>query len=530
MLPQLFYNAVFFHLDESNPTSEAIVVENEIITDCGNYQEMILNFPNALQTDLQGAFVFPGFNDAHAHLWKMGSLLTHIIDLRGLDSIQKVLEALKSSEKDRPEDGWILARGFNEVLWEFPTLPTRSDLDVLFPNRPCQLMRTCAHIAVVNSYALALAGVNEHTPDPVGGKLGRFENGSLDGVLFESAMKLVNPYIPEVNEDQVKKMILDAQEKCLEMGITSMTDPEIYPLQLSAYEQLEQEGLLKLRINLFPVHLPDREPLIPMVSEGTCDRKLQIDTVKFFADGGLSGQTAALFRPYLASDNYGILRMKPDYFFKLAERAQVKGWKIATHAIGDAAIDQVISVYKALKNKENNHLIHRIEHLGLPHDRHLNDMRDVGITAVSQPAFVRELGPNFKQYLDEEYQEDVYPYKKILDRKVALAFSSDAPVVKDFRPLRGIRDALERMDIQGNEHNPKERISMMDAFLAYTLGGAKADGLAHIKGKLAPGFLADFVVLDKNPFSTALEDWEDIRVLHVYLGGALVFSKSNGIL
>lgn len=525
MASSLFYNATFFHFDESDQISDAIIVENELITACGKFDVLVLAFPDATLIDLNGTFVFPGFNDAHIHLWKVGSLLSHTLDLRGFDAKQKVLDALKSAgEKKLKDDAWILARGFNEALWDDPSLPNCKDLDLLFPDRPCQVMRTCAHIVVVNSCALKLAGIDRNTLSPEGGTIGHFDNGDPNGVLFEAALKLITPFIPEIKEEEYKKMILDAQGICLDMGITSITDPEIYLPQLKAYEQLEKEGLLKIRINIFPVHLPDITPVKPKILDGKCERKLQIDTVKFFADGGLSGQTASLCRPYLGTESYGILRMDNDYFFKRARIAQEKGWKIATHAIGDAAIEQVISVYKALKKEENSHLCHRIEHLGLPREKNLQDMQELGIIAVSQPAFVRELGPNFRKYLDEEYQQGIYPYQHILDEKVTLAFSSDAPVVKDFRPLTGIKDAIERKDIQGFTHNKDEKISMNNAFLAYTVGGAKADGQAIIKGKIATGFLADFIVLDKNPFSTSLEDWERIQILKVFIGGEMVIS------
>lgn len=524
----LFYNATFFHLDESDLTSDAIIVENELIMACGAYEDLAIAWPQAKQINLKGTFVLPGFNDAHIHLWKVGSLMSHIVDLRGFNSKEKVLDALKSAgEKNPHRDEWILARGFNEAMWEVPSLPDIRDLDTVFPDRPCQIMRTCAHIVIVNSFTLKRAGIDKDTPDPEGGMIGHFENGEPNGILYESALKLISVYIPEITEKQYKRMILDAQEECLGMGITSITDPEIYQPQLKAYEELEKEGLLKIRINLFPVHLPALTPVKPKISKGKCDRKLQIDTVKFFADGGLSGQTAALFRPYLGSENNGILRMERDYFFKRAMKTQEKGWKIATHAIGDAAIEQVISIYKDLKKEENNQLCHRIEHLGLPQEKNLQDMQELGIIAVSQPAFVRELGPNFRQYLDEEYQKGIYPYQKILNEKVTLAFSSDAPVVKDFRPLTGIKDSMERKDLNGFIHNKEEKVSMKNAFLAYTKGGAMADGQAGIKGELAPGFLADFIVLDKNPFSTSLDDWENIQVLEVFIGGESVFNKEN---
>jgi len=216
MASSLFYNATFFHFDGSNATSDAIIVENELITACGKFDVLVLAFPDATLIDLNGTFVFPGFNDAHIHLWKVGSLLSHTLDLRGFDAKQKVLDALKSAgEKKLKDDAWILARGFNEALWDDPSLPTIYDLDASFPDIPCQLMRTCAHIVVVNSFALKLAGIDRNTLSPEGGTIGHFENGEPNGILFEAALKLITPFVPEIKEEEYKKMILEAQEKYL---------------------------------------------------------------------------------------------------------------------------------------------------------------------------------------------------------------------------------------------------------------------------------------------------------------------------
>lgn len=522
MNPYLFHNAKIFLLDGKNNYCEAMVVENDRFKAFGTFQELLLSFPDAIKVNLDGRFVFPGFNDAHIHLWKVGSLLGHTLDLRGVHSKPEMLALLHDFAVNATSKDWLLARGFNEALWENGTLPTCKDLDLLFPDRPCQVMRTCAHIVVVNSFALRLAGIDENTVDPAGGHIGRFENGKPNGILYEAAIKQMTSFIPEITTAEYKKMILDAQEKCLEMGITSITDPEIYTPQRVAYEALEKEGLLKLRVNLFLVHLPDIKPSNPYLSKDSCIGRLQMDTLKFFADGGLSGQTAAVFRPYKSSDNFGVLRMSTDYFYNLASKGQINGWKIATHAIGDAAIDQVLSVYEKLKTEVNHSLVHRIEHLGLPQAKHISLMNRLGIICASQPAFVRELGPNFRQYLDTEYQQIVYPYHTLLKEGVTLAFSSDAPVVRDFKPLSGIRDAIQRVDEQGYTHNPQEKIIMEQAFIAYTYGGALADGAGDIKGKMAPHFLADFIVLNKNPFQSSWEDWDQIKIEKVYIGGKLI--------
>ena len=520
----IFHNARFHTLDADCPGVSALAVREGHIVATGDPDALLLQFPESILQDMGGVQVFPGFNDAHIHVWKVGSLQSRILDLRGVASKERLLEKLERFGRQAPAGQWVLARGFNEALWPTAVRPTCAELDRVLPDRPCQLMRTCAHVVVANSAALRAAGLTKDTPDPEGGAIGRFADGTPNGVLYEKALRFLAAQIPPFSRSEYREMILEAQERLLSEGICSATDPEVTPEQWEAYQELDAEGLLKVRMNIFPVRLPDgRKPKTLCGAPG--EGLLQVDTIKFFADGGLSGKTAALSRPYPGTDETGLLHLPFDTFLDRARQCQEAGWRIATHAIGDRAIEQVIEVYERLKQVKNAHLRHRIEHVGLPSPEHLRRMKALGIIVVSQPIFLTELGRNFRLYLDEGFCRLVYPYRQMLDAGIPLAFSSDAPVVRDFGPLSGIRAAMERKDYLGEPVNPEEAVSAEESLYAYTVGGAVADGQEAFKGKLRPGYVADMVALTGNPCDTSPTSLGQGMVKNVWVGGRLLAGR-----
>ena len=468
--------------------------------------------------DLQGKWVMPGFNDAHIHVWKVGQLESFIVDLRGIESIAAIQNKLKSIAKALPAGSWIQGRGYNEQVLQDKRMPNKDDLDAISLEHPIYLIRTCAHIASVNSKSLTVAHVTNHAQAPAGGVIGKDQSGELTGIFYETALGLIASHIPSPSKEDYKQMICLGAQKLLRAGVTSATDPAVHPELLQAYKELYEQGELPIRMNLMPILLPDgghRPYPVPQKFESDW---LIINTVKFFSDGGLSGKTAALNRSYKNSNDKGVLRLQRDAFLMFARQAQQQGFRIGTHAIGDAALDLVIDVYQELSRDFGN-TRNRIEHFGLPSPKHVQDVASYGFIPVPQTIFINELGENFMAAVDDDYLKRCYPVRSLLDKNITVAFSTDAPVVKNINPWLGIQTAITRKTALGSVIAASESITVKEALLAYTLGSAYAEQRETNKGKLAPGYWADFIVLDKNPYKIPTESLSDIKVEATYLAG-----------
>lgn len=527
MAPEkIFFNGNILTQDKARPAASAFAVASGKIIGVGETASICqLSTANCQLIDLQHSTVLPGFNDAHVHIWKVGNLMTYMLDLRGVHSMEEMQQRISDYAKQNPELPWIQARGFNEVLFPDKRMPNKLDLDAVINDRPVSVIRTCAHQVIVNSKALAATGISKQTPAPPGGEIKLMPDGSLAGHFTETALGLVMDKIPPFSAGQYRSMILAAQDAFLAVGITSATDPAVMPDLLEVYKSMERNGELKIRVNAIPVRVPDGAlqalPLPALFSS----EYLTINTVKFFADGGLSGKTAALKRPYKNTSDHGVLRLTKEFFLPLAMEAHENNFRIATHAIGDAAIDRVLEVYHEISSRNTNHISHRIEHLGLPSGANLELMHQLQVSAVMQPIFIHELGKNFRQYLSDEYLNRVYPARSVLDHHINLSLSTDAPVVKDFNPLTGLRAATDRKDIDGNSIAENEKISIEEAIYGYTMGSAKANGDEQNRGSISPGKQADFILFDKDITKVSPQEITHCKLLATYINGNLVYSS-----
>ncbi|MEO7991819.1 MAG: amidohydrolase [Chryseolinea sp.] len=525
-MQSIFYNGIILTQNKNQPQASAMVVEGDKIVAVGNDADVVrLKTSNTKLIDLKGKTILPGFNDAHIHVWKVGQLESFIIDLRGIKSIEALQKKVKALADKLPVGTWIIGRGFNEQVLEDKRMPIKEDLDAISTQHPIYLIRTCAHIASVNTLALKKANVNSSSVAPLGGVVGKTESGELTGIFYETALGLITKYIPPPSHDDYQQMIKVGADKMLSYGITSATDPAVHPELLEAYLDLDKKGKASIRFNLMPILLPDGGAEAYPVPQKYKSEKIKIDTVKFFSDGGLSGKTASLKRAYKKSNDRGVLRLKREHFLSLARAAQQKGFRIGTHAIGDVAIDLVLDVYKAL-HLEFGNTRNRIEHFGLPSDENINDVATYGFVPVPQTIFIDELGENFRSSLDDEYLERCYPVRTLLDMNIPVAFSTDAPVVKNINPWSCIKAAITRKTSAGNVISPQESITIQEAIYAYTMGSAFADGQEDIKGSIESGKLADFIIVDKNPLQILTEEIDSIKVEATYVGGTILYSKS----
>ncbi len=481
--------------------------------------------PGARRIDLEGRAVVPGFNDAHAHVWKIGHLLTTMLDLRGVESVDAIVAKVAAFRGRLPAGAWLLGRGFNEAAMTEGRMPTRVDLDRAAPDQPVVITRTCGHIYATNSVALARAGITAATAPPVGGEIDRAADGSPTGVLRETAMGLITKVMPPPTDADYERMIAAALTHQLSLGITMSSCCGVNPQLLAVYRAMDAGGRLPARMNVMPFRRVDGVPTPIPLPELHVSDMLRVNTVKFLADGGLSGATAALSMHYRHAPHRGVLRFDYDELAALCRESHDAGWRIATHAIGDVAIEQMLDIYEALGPHPRG-LRHRIEHLGLPSDGQLARAARLGVIVAPQSIFIRELGRNFREYLPDALLPRCYPLRAMLDAGVTVALSSDAPVVENDNPLAGMTAAITRCDREGHVIAPEQAITAAEALDAYTRGGAVAVGLEQSLGAIAPGMWADLAVLSGNPLTTPPDELTNLSVEMTMLGGRIVYERA----
>jgi predicted amidohydrolase YtcJ len=525
MVLKLIHNANIITMDDAFPKADSMVINHlgkiEAVGTEKDLRNQFVSFSE--EVDFKGQTIVPGLNDSHIHVWKIGHLRTYMLDVRGVKSIVEFKQKLQAFAEKNKDYDWILARGINEMVLEEKRLPTKEDLDEIISDKPVFVIRTCAHIGIANSKAIEVSGVDETTEVPFGGEIRKNEDGSLQGIFTERALGLIMNNIPQFTFEEYKSMILEAHDYLLSLGITSATDPAANEELLAAYIQLDKEGLLKVRMNVFPLRIPDGSDEIQVLPELYETEFLQIKTVKFFSDGGLSSATAALNVPYKNTAGYkGVLRLDYDRFYQTAKEAVEKGFSVATHAIGHQAVDLTLKVYSDLF-KIDNTLKHRIEHVGFLSEENIKDFKRMNMTAAMQPIFIYELANNFKSTLPDALLETVYPCKTVLDNGINLALSTDGPVVKEINPWVNMETAVTRKAADGFVVGESQRISFQQALHGYTVGSAIADNLKEIKGSLSVGKYADFIVLNKNPFD--LEDVSTVETIETWIDGKIKYKK-----
>ena len=518
----LLFNGNILTMDRGRKASAA-AFHNGRIAAVGDAKTLLAEAgPHTTLVDLGGHTVVPGFTDAHAHVWKMGHLLTTMLDLRKTSSLASLVQDVRDRDRQLPEGKWLVGRGFNEVAMTERRKPTRHDLDLVSTHRPIVLTRTCGHIYAANGAALRLAGITAETKVPIGGVIERDRQGEPTGILHETAMGLINKVLPPPSAPDYERMVHAALRHQLSLGITASSDCGVVPELLDVYRTMDHRGALPARMLVMPLRRVDgRQDTVPLPEMHRSDM-LRVDTIKFLADGGLSGATAALSIPYRHADTKGTLRFEKEELRRLCQETHDAGWRIATHAIGDVAIDLMLTIYDSL-GKHPRGLAHRIEHFGLPSKEQLQRAARLGVISVPQTIFIHSLGGNFLEMVPDAFLSRTYPIRNMLDAGLTVALSSDAPVVEDDNPLVGMYAAITRRTKEGEVIAADQAITALEALYGYTMGGALASGDADVRGSITPGKWADVAVLSEDPLSVDPARLPEIRVEMTFLAGTKVY-------
>ncbi|HYK36508.1 amidohydrolase [Alloacidobacterium sp.] len=547
-------DAIYYHgniltgvdLESAQPQRvSAIAVRGGLIVGTGSDADLKkLQGPSTKMVDLGGAFVMPGFNDAHAHLGDAGRIKLSV-DVTGVKSLTEMQTRVKSAAKAAAPGAWLTGGGWDHTLWQSKTLPTKADLDKVTEGHPAFLVRVDGHIAIGNTAALAAAEITKTTPDPQGGKIDRDANGEATGIIRETAQALIDKHIPPPSPALRRRGIELALADAVEHGVTSVQDFSDWQ-DFLVYEQLEKEGKLPARVSEWLPFNDSLDQLKQMRKHHPADDPmLHTSMLKGFMDGSLGSRTAALKAPYSDDPgNSGIPRYQQAQLNQMAiERAQA-GFQMGFHAIGDRAVSMALDAFAAaqgsgplkttmqpMRAPNGRRIIHatllgprnRIEHSQVVDPADFARYKQLGVIASMQPNHLLTDMAWAEQRLGSQRARYAYAWKSFLDAGVPLAFGTDYPV-EPITPFRGMYAAVTRMNEAGTQtYFPEEKLTIWQALYAYTQGSAYAEFGESKKGKLANGYYADFVVLDRDITSVAPPEILKTQVLRTVVSGQTVY-------
>ena len=525
-----YYNARIFTGDHLS--AECFVVDNGRFVFVGTRKEAADRYPDAQQIDLGGQFVCPGFNDSHMHLLNLGNMLTQAQLSPVTDSLAGVLKTLSDYAASHQECAWILGRGWNhDYFTDTNRYPNRYDLDAVCPDKPCMITRACGHVAVANSRALELAGIAQAAPYVDGGRVVTDKNGIPNGILEENALDLVTNIIPVPDRNQIKQMLCMGMAHVNHFGITSVQSDDFSSTKadfeevIAAYLELKAEGKMTVRVTEQCL-LHDTATLLRFLEKGYYtgwgDEWLRMGPLKLIGDGSLGSRTALLRQPYSdAPDTCGIAIYSREALFELIEIAHKNGMQVAIHAIGDGAADLVLDAVEhaqSLYPRDNTR--HGIVHAQILTQEQVMRMKALNMHAYIQPIFLdydtKIVYPRIGKRADE-----AYPAASLLRMGVTISSGSDSPVEPP-DVMTGIQCAVTRKPVTREAEKaylPHEALTLSQALISFTAGGAYATFESEIKGKIHEGMLADFVVLGIDPFETDPKHIHQIPINQTFTGG-----------
>ena len=518
----------------SGKRAEALAVLGDRILAVGARDEIMkLKGPETKIVDLDGHFVMPGFNDAHMHLASAG-LEKMNVNMVGAKTLDEFRDRLRAKVEAAGPAEWVVGEGWDETLWPVKVPPTRWDLDEVSGNHPVYLERVDGHIGVANTRALQLASVTVASRDPEGGKIDRDDSGTPTGILREKAQEAVQAVIPKPTHEKRRQAIELALADMASHGVTSAQDYSQWD-DFQIYEELEHDGKLTARISEW---LPFDDSIEDLNkkrdSHPASDNMLHTGMLKGFMDGSLGSKTAALLEPYSDDPkNSGLPQYEAAKLNAMTKERVLAGYQIGFHAIGDQGVQLALDAFAEAEKAAKEGKVKaadggtdyrlRIEHAQVTTPPQILRFKELKVIASMQPNHLLTDMNWAESRLGAKRAEHSYAWAEFLRRGVVLAFGTDYPV-EPVTPFRGLYSALTRMSEDGKKsYYPVQKLNIEQAIAAYTTGAAFAEFAEKQKGKLEPGMLADFVVLDRDITAAPPSKILETRVLRTVVGGKTVY-------
>jgi predicted amidohydrolase YtcJ len=470
--------------------------------------------------DGRGRTLLPGLIDAHGHVTGLGFSVLQL-HLTGSQSLADLQQRLRDYAAANPDARWIIGFGWNQELWPDKKFPTAADLDAAVSDRPVVLERVDGHALVVNSAAMKAAGVTPQTPTPSGG---RIENG----LFVDNARGLIDPAVPPPTAAEMDRAFAKAQETLLSFGVTGVGSMSTSTEDWEAFRRAGSRGQLNVRLMTYMM-ASDAAKTNQAPSHWLYGDHLRLVGVKLYADGALGSRGAWLKQPYADEPgSSGLPRHSDAELLGLADVAADKGFQVATHAIGDAANTQVISVYEQLSKKYGRDRRWRIEHFQIADPKDIPRLAPAGIIASMQPTHQTSDRLMAEKRLGPNRLAGAYAWQSVLKSGAKLAFGTDFPIESP-NPFPGLAAAISRQDMEGQPPGgwiPSERLTLEQALGAYTRGAAYAGFAEDRIGALEPGKWADFIIIDRDPTKVNPQELARTEVLETWVAGKKVWENA----
>lgn len=532
-------------MDPDRPEAEALAVRGDRIVAVGSVADVAaLRGPLTRVIDAQGRRVVPGFIEGHGHFMALGEQLS-VLDLRATRSWDEIVDEVRAAARDAKPGEWIEGAGWHQEKWAtLPAgavngVPRNTDLDRAAPHNPVTLGHGSGHGVMVNSAALAQAGIDASTQDPAGGQIVRDNSGRATGWLVDTAADLVGSALRRAHEARsaaekragdLERIRLAGQE-ALSKGVTSFNDAGVPFATIDLYRELADAGRLPVRLYVMvggeSNEALERDlPRYRMV--GRAQDFLTVRAIKRMIDGALGSHSAWLLDPYTDEpSSTGLVVDSPAFVARTAEIAIANGFQLNTHAIGDRANREVLDIYaKALASvTDGKSLRWRIEHAQHVHPADFPRFAKIGVIASMQGVHATADGPWVGKRLGEQRaRERTYVWRSLMNAGAMIVNGTDTPV-EDVDPLASFRSSVTREMADGRRFHPEQAMSREEALRSYTRDNAWATFEEGIKGSLAVGKLADFVVLDRDILTVPDAELRDARVLQTVLAGKVVYTR-----
>lgn len=525
-------NAKVWTGDHGRAQAEALAIIGERIVAVGSTDEIDQwRGTNTRVIDAGGKLVLPGFNDAHVHFTSAGANLDNV-KLNDAISPEEFVTRIGQYAKRLPKGEWMVGGNWDEQIWPNAQLPTRQMIDAVTPETPVFISRHDGHMALANSLALKLAGVTAKTPEVPGGTIVRDAQGNPTGLLKDAAMNYVWKVVPAMGSERRMRAVRRALAHAASVGVTSVQDMGPDYADIAAYAALADKGELTTRIYAVPSIAAWEDQAKLGLHRAFGSPYLRLGGLKGFADGSLGSTTAYFFQPYEdAPATRGLLADEMIPIGKMRDRmmaGDTAGLQLCIHAIGDAAISQVLDLFSEV---EKAHGITdrrwRIEHSQHVAPKDFSRYASLKVIASVQPYHAIDDGQWAEKRIGAERAKTTYAFKTFLNSGARLAFGTDWDVAP-LNPMWGIYAAVTRATLDGKHPEgwvPQEKITVSQAVEAYTLGSAYAEFQERDKGTLTPGKLADVVILSDDIFSVAPNAIKDVKVEQTIVGGRIVYRR-----